>query len=524
MYIDARTLSPNTTIDTEICIIGGGAAGITLALELLERPFRVCILESGGLEYDEETQNLYKGENIGLPYFPLDGTRLRYFGGTTNHWTGWCRPLDDIDFEARAWVRDSGWPIERTDLIPYYKKAHTLCQLDSFEYSVDYWEKTLGNNVVSPLALHSDRVVTKIFQFSPPTRFGTVYQKHLRNASNMRIFLNSNVINIETNKNASRVERVHVRTLKGNKFWVKSKYFILAAGGLENPRLLLASNNVQKSGLGNQHFLVGKYFTEHIEMAFGYMLLQDNTTNMDLYTLQKHGILGSLAINEQTQRMEKLLNFNCTIVPIANAGAGTAGFGSLRHLFRSVEEGKWPDNLGRHIKNIISDYGQVSSYLYDKLVAKQKPGGLYLIMNRSEQSPKADSKVILGEETDALGMRRIQLNWRLSPIDKYTIRRSQEILGEELGRAGLGRVRIMLSQDDTTWPPNLDGGHHHMGTTRMSDKPKTGVVDKNLKVFGTENLFVAGSSVFPSCGNSNPTLTIIALSIRMAEHVNRLMS
>ena len=139
MFVDARTIPAGATLETDICIIGAGAAGIALAQEFAGLDMRVSILESGGREFDAETQQLGTGRNIGTPYFPLDAARLRYFGGTTNHWGGLCRPSNAIDFESRSWVPDSGWPLTKAELQPYYERAQVSCNVHSSERGIDYW-------------------------------------------------------------------------------------------------------------------------------------------------------------------------------------------------------------------------------------------------------------------------------------------------------------------------------------------------------------------------------------------------
>lgn len=248
MITDARSLPKNTEIDTDVCVVGAGAAGITLARELSGQSFSVCLLESGGLEFQEDTQSLYAGENVGLPY-NLANERLRFFGGTTNHWGGYCRPLDDIDFKVRDWIPNSGWPFDKAHLIPYYERALKICQLgEPYTFDVADWE----SEETPRLPFIGNRVVTKLFRLSPPTRFGRVYRNEISRSGNISTYLHANAVEIETDENARTVTRLRVASLEGNSFWVSAKLFILATGGIENPRLLLNSNKRQSVGLGNQ--------------------------------------------------------------------------------------------------------------------------------------------------------------------------------------------------------------------------------------------------------------------------------
>jgi choline dehydrogenase-like flavoprotein len=529
LFDDARSLPQNVNIETDVCIVGAGAAGITLAREFTKHPFRVCLLESGGLKYNRDTQSLYEGETTGIPYFPIEGgpsydplaaVRLRYFGGTTNHWGGWCRPFDEIDFEARDWIPDSGWPFRKSHLDPFYRRGQAICQLGPFVYDVEAWETQ--NTRRLPFA--SDRVITKIFQISPPTRFGEVYRDEIVHADNIRTLLYANVVDIETNDNARTVTRVRVVTLEGNRFTVTAKLFILAAGGIENPRLLLLSNTTQRTGLGNHRDLVGRFFMEHQELEISQFLPSNPNILAGLYiphTVKKKRVEGritaALTVSPDIMRKEKLVNFTSELELVTvNDGKGVV---SLKNILSSIRKGSVPDNLTRHLKNIISDIDNISTATYRRLVGQQIV--LYKLLNASEQVPNKNSRVTLSTSRDKLGKNRVRLDWRLSPIDRVSLKRGYEIIGQELGRAGLGRLKSTVDDDTSAW--SVHGQCHHMGTTRMHTDPQQGVVNENCQVHGISNLFIAGSSVFPTSGSATPTLTIVALAIRLADHVKGIM-
>ena len=512
VLIDARTVPANKVIETDVCIVGAGAAGISLAREFIDRAFRVCLLESGGLEFDENTQSLYRGENIGLPYAPLEVARLRYFGGTTNHWEGWCRPLDPIDFEARKWLPYSGWPFDKSQLDPFYERAQSLCKLGPYKY--DAKDSDAKKNL--RLSFAGTRIIPVIFQFSAPIRFGQTYRGEIAGARNINTYLHANVVDIETTQTSRRVSRLQVACLQGNKFWVAAKLYILATGGIENARILLLSNKVQSAGLGNQHDLVGRFFMDHPYISSGLVLPSDSGVTE---TLNQSAFL-SLA--PETLRDEKLLNF-CTQLKPTSWSELSAGFSSLRVIVRAFRRGRVPADFLQHLWNVIGDLDDVAVAGYRKLRKKRDvPMELLSVIARAEQAPNPDSRVTLSNELDALGRQRMRLNWQLSAIDKRSIRRAHEIIGQELGRAGVGRLKMMIDDDDKTRLPAA-GQFHHMGTTRMHVDPKKGVVDTNCQVHGVSNLFIAGSSVFPTSGHAHPTLTVIALAVRLADHVKRVM-
>ncbi len=561
MFIDARTLSEDTVVESEVCIVGAGAAGITLAREFSGQPYRICLLESGGLDFDQATQSLYTGKNVGVPYFPLDHARARYLGGSTNLWGGCCRPLDEIDFEHRPWMPYSGWPMTKAELVPYYERAQKVCKLGPFKYDYADWEDDLRRLQRLNFPSLGDEIVTYIFQIMQRThlRFGEVYKAEIERAPNINTYLHGNVVEIETNDTTQAVTRLRVACLEGNKFWISAKMFILACGGIENPRLLLVSNKVQSAGLGNQYDLVGRFFMEHPYLRSGKILLEkSNALYPSDQKIQVHQnqIMAALGLSKAVQEREQILNFAAKLVPVVPEWLEALG-----RIRQGNCQEKGPDG---HFPSFLKDLGKVAANL-DQVIAKawtklsQKPPFPQRFLEThliSEQAPNPDSRITLSPERDQLGLNRPKLDWRLSPIDKYTIQRSQQLIGEELARAGLSQLQIELTYDDDSWQAllqrsqqileetrarsesgqlkivlhedsywqTLRGSYHDMGTTRMSTNPRQGVVNEDCQVHGVSNLYVVGSSVFPTGGLSNPTLTIVALATRLADHIKERLS
>jgi choline dehydrogenase-like flavoprotein len=526
MFIDARTLAKDTQIDTDVCIVGAGAAGITIARELIDQPFRVCLLESGGLGRHEDTQALYRGNIVGFPYYPLDLTRLRYFGGTTNHWAGGCRPLEEIDFETRPEIPHSGWPFPKSHLDPFYQRAHHLCQLGPYDYNPANWE-TEENPCLSMVG---NRVATAIHQESPPTRFGQIYREEIEQAQNISTYLFANVVEIGTTAAADRVTRLSMATLQGNHFSVTARFFILATGAIENARLLLVSNKVQNTGLGNQHDLVGRFFMDHLSIPGGLLLPSlDLGSCAGLYITRGKfngvGGVGYLMLTPETLRREKLLSVRAFVRSASpqELARGTTGWSiSAQALLGAARTRNLDIDFAGHLANVIRNTDEVAIYVYRKFF--RRPRGIFFsLYYQLEHAPNPDSRVTLVPERDQLGMPRVQLTWRFGDLERRTLQRANEIIGQEFGRAGFGRVSAVHDDPNTGWPAGLRGSWHQIGTTRMHPDPKQGVVDEQCQVHGVANLFIAGSSVFPTSGYMNPTLTIVALSIRLADHVTQLM-
>ena len=520
MIVDFQTFEEGAEIETDLCVVGAGAAGITIAREFAGSGISICLVESGGLDFEPETQALYEGENLGLPYFDLDVSRLRFFGGTTNHWSGWSGPLNEIDFQVRPWVPHSGWPITKRDLDPYYERAQPVCGLGPYVYDERVWSLL---KMKAP-ALDPERVAVRFWQFSPPLNFGEAYRSELRKADNVRVLLHANVTNIQTNETASTVAYLDLRTLEGKTGRITAKVFVVACGGIENARLLLLSDRVEPMGLGNRHDLVGRFFMEHPSIRCGVIAARDPYDLLDTYGkhwYKRVPFLPGLCTGDATQVREQVLNSGSKIFYEADPDSGT---NAAKKILNKLAKGKMPDDLGDKIWKVMTDLDDVAVNAYRRFVEGKgtiaAPKLIYLDSN-SEQAPNPDSRVMLSEKRDALGLNRANLDWRLSALDKRSLRVMTEKIGMEFGRLNLGRVRLedWLLEEGMDWGPDLIGGHHHMGTTRMSDDPRQGVVDGHCRVNGMENLYIAGSSVFPTGGYMNPTLTIVALALRLADHL-----
>ena len=221
MHTDARTLENGAVLEGDLCIVGAGASGITIARELNNTAVKVLLLEGGGFEFEQQMQDLYRGEIVGQPYFPLQAAALHYFGGTTNHWAGFCSTYDAIDFEKRDWVPHSGWPIRREDLDPFYARAQKILELGPYKYDVGDWK--MGDPDRVPLLEDSDVFRTKMWQFSPPTRFGTKYRNDIVNARNIHLYTHANVVEVEANEGLTAVQAVRIRGFDGKEFRVRAR-------------------------------------------------------------------------------------------------------------------------------------------------------------------------------------------------------------------------------------------------------------------------------------------------------------
>ena len=534
MFIDTRRIEQDTVVDATVCIIGAGVAGITLAMELDRQGVDVCLLESGGYKPDDETRDLCRGEDVGeWRYNFSDGSRSRFLGGSSNCWGGWCRPLDPWDFERREWIEHSGWPFGLDELMPYYEKTHPLLKLGPTNYDPEFWERSIGRPDVRRMPLTGGRVRDTISQFSPPARFGKIYRDVLKESHRIKVYLYANVVHIDTDRPAANVSQVQVATLSGRRMQVAAKLFVLATGGIENARLLLASNKVQPCGLGNGNDLVGRFFMDHPRLLTGSIRfahewsrnkLSDVKYHYQNNTVSAHGtcIAHQFALTEQALRDEQILNARVWFSSVF-PGEGSAGAQALFRYKQALLQKEQPDwKPVRDLLTMASHPLDTLGYGYTRLFQPRwliRGVKFQLIV---EPEPDPNSRVMLSPVSrDRLGMPRARVDWRLGGKVKRTFDRTLAILAEDMRRSGVAQVELDAPIEGRNWPSDLEGTWHHMGTTRMHDSPQQGVVDRNCKVHGISNLFIAGSSVFPTAGANFPTITLAALAFRLSEHLVR---
>ncbi len=495
MLLDATDLTPGEALTADVCIAGAGAAGITLALALRDAGLTVIVLESGGFEEEDATQALYEGTMSGIRTWQLDSRRERQFGGSTSRWAGWCRPMHPFDFERRSYIAESGWPISYEDLVPYYEKAHARVELADFIWDTDEIQAISGRPL---LETPGGRLRSEVYQFSPPTRFGERYRSDIEEAENVAVYLHANVRNLDLESNLGSLRRFECTTLDGIEFTVEARAYVLAMGGLENVRLLLASNTQIAEGVANSSDAVGRYFMEHPHYNGVCTWVMSDEADVSFY--ERHTIAlpsgpsriqAMIALSPEVLEEEGLLDFTASIKEAA------------------VEPGDTGDIYTDEVRSLLR--------------VRQDDERIYQLHVRAEQTPLADSRVTLREsDLDALGMPRLDLRWQVSDDDKRRMRRAMEIVGAELAAAGLGRLWTSTSGDELSW--TIAPGGHHIGTTRMSEEPDDGVVDANCRCHDVDNLYIAGSSVFRTGASPNPTLTIVALAERLAAHLQEALS
>jgi len=543
MIDDGLELSDGETLQADVCIVGAGAAGITLAVELAGTGVSVLLLESGGLKPEKDTQRLYEGAvaNERL-HSPLHRYRERRFGGSTTIWGGRCVPLDPIDFEQRDYMPGSGWPIGLEELLPYYLRANRLCETGEFEYLAPAAFKRALRPMID--GFRSEHFSTDTMErFSRPTNFGARYAQKLRSAPNVRVLLHSNVTTLVFHPNGEAVEAVIARTLAGKSFRVIAAQVVLATGGLEIPRLLLSNRDKWSQGVGNGHDSVGRYYMCHIAGTIG-TLKQSGPTDRVWhgYDVSDEGIYcrRRLALTADTQRRLRIGNFvarlhhpritdpehRTAVLSALQLAKGLISYeyGKRLHGDERMTARKWMN----HLRNVLARPHEVLVFghhmLRDRFLAERKfpsiiiksTAGHYSLDFHAEQEPSPSSRVSLAGEPDVLGMQRLLVDWRYTPGDIATVRAAVELFAQDIARSGTGTFEYDPASIELEMSRYGAYGGHHLGTARMGSDPHCSVVDRDCRIHGLRNLYVAGGAVFPTSSQANPTLTIVALSLRLA--------
>lgn len=559
MILDARKdLGDGATIECDACIIGSGPAGITVALELAQHGLQVILLEAGGKRWSRASQDFFHGQVTGGPYLnTLHEYRQRRLGGTSRIWGGRCFLFDQIDFERRDYVPDSGWPITRAEMLPSYERAHAWCHIGSMNYDAS---AALPDQVPEMTQGTSDgEVLTSVLErWSLPIDFARDYDGPLRQSANLRVFVNAACTAIDLDNDRETVSSLKVRTRGAKTFSVRARAFVLAAGGIEVPRLLLSSNHQLPTGIGNHHGFVGRYFMTHLSgnistavlsidprrIAYGYYMDRDK-----VYVRRR------FAISEAAQRRHSIPNFSAFFChpPVVNPDHRNAILSAIffaKHFRRIGQKiplaftmpgsKQIPEGYTlwlKHFRNIILGAPELSLFLprFAYLHFLKRPripsvvlpthSAVFSLWYQAEQTPHRDSRVALSNDLDPFGMRRAVLDFRYNESDISGIAKAHRLLDCYFRRNGIGDVAFHRDDVEADIREQIQpAGGHFIGTARMANDPRHGVVNPDCRVFGTRNLFVASSAVFPTSSHANPTLTIVALAVRLADHLRKVIS
>ncbi len=516
MEIDCNSLPDGFTRAYDVCVIGAGAAGMTLVNELAQSGLSIGVVESGGFSFEIDTQNLYDFENVGIPRKPHPATRLRMYGGTTNHWDGRCGPFDATDFTEREWVPHSGWPISRDELEPFYVRAADYCDLKTYPFDAG-----VARGRMIPLpdldpAVHQYHV----WQFSAPTRFGPKYRHLFNQGDRIDLIYHANATELQVDPSGRTLTGVRVKTLDGKQGLVRAKRYCLCTGGIENARILLYSNSVLPQGVGNGNDLVGRFFMEHPRAKHPVVQLDGrerlSQTFNDYQWDKGHYLLG-MKTTPAFQRANKTLNSAYWFLPQYQADSPLNALRRAAHreggMMKTLENGLYA----------LENSEDIYLHMRRKLLS---PGAgevavAITLVTETEQAPNPDSRITLSEQRDRLGLPLSKIDWRLTELDQQNATSAIRSAAVELAKHFNVRVRMpgWLTDAEGGWQNGFVDVSHHLGTTRMSASGTSGVVDANCRSHEVDNLYIAGSSVFATSSLINPTFTVVALAIRLADHL-----
>jgi choline dehydrogenase-like flavoprotein len=498
----------------DICVIGTGAAGLTLASVLLHSGASVIMLESGGFDHEDDVQRLNRCETDRLLFEGAFRGRTRGFGGSTTCWGGQLLPLEPLDFARRDWVEHSGWPITHGEMDPYYRRALSFAGSDGLNFDSDVCVALGRENPFDP------QVVRYYFsKWSPHPRFGDVMADALRASERVRVFLHATATRLQLDGAGRRVAAVHARNGSLDEYVFSAPIVVLATGGIETARLLLANRDQARGGIGNANGIVGRFFQDHPSLLVGTVRAENPEQMRRHFATAAVGglqVTPRVSLQPAVQQADRSLNASAYV-----------GFDYPRMLLRRAMVLNLARAVGveqRGARNLVD----AARLLAGPTVHLHRQGrrigtdAQFTVTVVTEQEPCAESRITLSRRTDRFGLPLARISWHTTAKTWDTVRRFSRALVREFDRAGLGRLDLAphITADRAYWRVFPHDLYHHMGATRMGVSPATGVVDENCRVFGLENLFIASSSVFPTGGHSNCTLTIMALALRLADHLS----
>jgi choline dehydrogenase-like flavoprotein len=543
MIESSRELTPATLQGIDVCIVGAGAAGITLACELDGSGLKVVLLEAGGFRPTAESLDFYKG-SAGAPHPDLTEYRRSAFGGTTRLWGGRCIPLDPIDLQRREYVAHSGWPISYEELARHYPRALAYCDAGKFDFTV---AGSLSRPTPTVEGLDGDDALLTdgIERYSLPTDFGERYRRQIARSGNVTALLHARCVRLNKRPGGDAIESVELIDRAGQRCSLAARVVVLTCGGIEVPRLLLASDP-EGNGLGNRQDLLGRFYSCHFATICARLESNGATVSFD-FERTTDGVYcrRQLRFSAAAQSQHRLLNmvFRLHFPEYSDARHGSSVMSAIylaksalpaeyRRILRHGREARATAALP-HVGNVIRGIPQLLKFSGDwlfRMQLAQRKIPYTLVANRDgsfplefncEQTPSASNRVCLADDTDSPGLRRAQVHWRLDSDDVDSALRGFLLLRDRVSARSQCRLQLDEEQLHAELAASAPVGGHHLGTARMASSPRCGVVDPHCSVFGLPNLFIASSAVFPTSGFANPTLTIVALAVRLAGHLKR---
>ncbi len=520
MLLDLQAIE-HRQIDCDICIVGGGAVGLAMGVRLARADTNVVLLEAGGERLEECSQELHRGASVGHPFENMHVGRYRVLGGSTTFWGGQILEISDDVMQPRPWIEAAGWPIERQTLEPYFTEAYGLLGLANIELDDAMIWKEFG---VTPELDPSLQLL--ITRWLPQRNFARLFRADIDKNRALKTIVHANVTGFVMDEGRRRVVEIEARNLSGRKINVKAKSFVLACGSLEIARLLLhpATNGDGLPWHANPWLGCG--FIDHLHGHVADVTVLDHDAFhrlFDSFFVGRHRYYPRLRLAPLVQKAERTVDVSGEFIFDT---AYKQNLDNIKSFLRSLKDGQLPKGLAKLPGHCVS-VGRIAAplmwrYLRQRRSYKPRSSRIHLSVS-SEQIPMLKSRVRLGNGVDAVGSRRIVMDWQIDGREVRSIAIFARRVREALAARGLAHISIdpFLSNECSTFLTKLYDGIHQMGTARMASSPSDGVVDRDLRVHGTDNLYVAGQAVFPYSGFANPTFTGIALGLRLSDHLSR---
>jgi choline dehydrogenase-like flavoprotein len=541
-------------VQTDVAIVGAGPAGIALALRLEEKGVDCVLLEAGGPKLERASQEFYRAAEITPDeHGPVHLYRRRALGGTSAVWGGRCIPFDPIDFEDRPWIPHARWPIGHQEVASFYAEALAFCRAGP---AVFHAAQALPDDPGPMIedAFDPDLILDRIERFSEPTHFGRAYYERMAQSRRIQLMTYANAVEILTSADGGTARGVVVASPNGRRIQVDARRVVLCNGALETPRLLLASRAVRSCGLGNEKDLVGRFYQGHLEgeVAAIRFNIPDPEVRLD-YDRSPEGIYCRryICLSPEAQRREALggLILRPHHPKIADPSHGNGVLSAMflvkdlivpeygrkmtsteqaaRKHFGAAMAGLYLAHVGNVVRSAPSLAGFALDWVRRRNLASRKlPSvvlrdrrGCYTLDVNAEQTPNPESRVALAQEQDSFGVPRLAIHWRTTAQDRDMLARGVALLADRLNASGKAQVSFEEDGLAAAAARCTRIGGHHIGTARMAESPRDGVVDRHCEVFGVKGLYVSGAATFPTSGFANPTLTIIALALRLADHL-----
>jgi choline dehydrogenase-like flavoprotein len=521
MIFDLENASGAEFPNPDVCIVGAGAAGIVLAVELQRYGKRVLLLDGGGQSVELSAREPYQSEVTGYLHHGVHDGRFRALGGTTTRWGGQILELDDIDFERRPWVDGSGWPFGKSELTPHYKRALELEGLNgAINHDREIW-KALG---IPPVTEFGEELTGYVSRWCPEPNLSRVHRAHLTANENIGVFLHANAVGVEMKGDGETVSGIRCRTFGQKVVTFRAKSYVLCLGGIETCRFLL-QQGVNSRYPWSESRLLGRHFQDHLSVPCGEVENVDAGKfhrYFDNIFYRGYKYHPKFKTTERAQAQHNTLN-------VAGAFAFLSGadetLNRIKSGFKNIIRGRLGDLSAAEMKAVAGNIPllarQAHRYLFQHRAYVPR-GSRIVLLAHCEQEPLSASNITLSNQRDSIGLLRARLDWRVADREIETARLFAQTVKAAFEELGLASVRLdpELLSGDVRVAGQVEDSNHHMGGARMAESAQAGVVSPQLRIHGTRNFYACSAAVFPCSGFSNPTHTVLALAVRLAGHLS----